>query len=74
MCDRIDASAAIGEGFEHGIGTVIESDVRIGANVTLGNHVTVCCGTRLGDGVMVADFAVLGRKPRLAKTSTAVST
>jgi acetyltransferase-like isoleucine patch superfamily enzyme len=42
--------------------------------VTLGNHVTVCCGTRLGDGVTVADFAVLGRKPKLAKSSTAKAT
>jgi acetyltransferase-like isoleucine patch superfamily enzyme len=74
MCDRISEAAEIGEGFAHGIGIVVEDDVRIGANVTLGNHVTVCCGTRIGDGVTVADFAVLGRKPKLAKSSTAAAT
>lgn len=73
MCDAIDPAAAIGEGFSHGIGLVVEGDVRIGAGVTLGNHVTVCCGTRVGDGVTIADFAVIGRKPKLAKTSSAAT-
>ncbi|MCL8208476.1 MAG: N-acetyltransferase [Actinomycetia bacterium] len=36
----------------------------------LGHYVVVHAGTRLGDGVEVADFAVLGRTPRAARTST----
>jgi acetyltransferase-like isoleucine patch superfamily enzyme len=71
MCDAIDAGAVIGERFTHGMGVVIEGDVRIGDDVTVGNHVTICCGTKIGDGVTVADYAVVGRKPRLAKSSTA---
>jgi acetyltransferase-like isoleucine patch superfamily enzyme len=71
VCDAIDSAAEIGEGFSHGANVVIEGDVRIGRDVTVGNHVTICCGTKLGDGVSVADFAVVGRKPKLSKSSTA---
>ncbi len=71
MCDVIDPGARIGKGFAHGAGVVVEAGADIGEDVTLGNHVTVHAGTRLGDGTSIADFAVLGRRPRLSRRSTA---
>jgi acetyltransferase-like isoleucine patch superfamily enzyme len=71
VCDAIDEGARIGEGFSHGEGVVVEAGTEIGRSVTFGNHVTVHAGTRIGDGTSVADFAVLGRPPKLSKRSTA---
>jgi acetyltransferase-like isoleucine patch superfamily enzyme len=71
VTDAIDPRATIGAGFTHGVGVVVEEDVRIGENVVVGNHVTFCCGTKVGDRVEISDFAVVGRKPRLARSSSA---
>jgi acetyltransferase-like isoleucine patch superfamily enzyme len=74
VTEAIDSRAVIGSGFVHGAAVVVEDDVRLGNDVIVGNHVTICCGTKVGDGVEIADFAVIGRKPRLAKGSAAGST
>jgi acetyltransferase-like isoleucine patch superfamily enzyme len=72
MCEPIiDPAAVVGEGVAFGIGVVVEAGARLADGVTLGNHVTVHAGTSLGADVSVADFSVVGRGPRLAKTSTA---
>lgn len=71
MCSRIDEGASIGAGFVHGEGVVVEAGASIGEGVTLGNNVTVYSGTAIGDGCLVSDHAVLGKRPALAKSSTA---
>jgi acetyltransferase-like isoleucine patch superfamily enzyme len=53
---------------------VVESGVVIGDDVTLGNHITICEGARLGDGVVVSDFAIVGKRPKLSPRSTAKKT
>ncbi|MRS11732.1 MAG: N-acetyltransferase [Actinobacteria bacterium] len=72
MCEpKIATTARIGEGVAIGECAVIEDDVVLGNDVTIGNHVTVHAGTRLAARVSVGDFAVVGRAPKLASTSTA---
>lgn len=43
----------------------------MGAGVTFGAHVVVHAGTVIGDGCTVEDHAVLGKRPRLARGSSA---
>jgi acetyltransferase-like isoleucine patch superfamily enzyme len=50
---------------------MLGEDVQIGADVALGAHVVIHDGTRLGDGCIVEDHAVLGKRPRLAGGSAA---
>lgn len=45
--------------------------VRIGENVTLGAHVVIHEGTVIGDGCVIEDHVVLGKRPRLARGSSA---
>ncbi len=71
VCDRIDPTARLGEGVTIGACVVIEADVEIGEGTRIGNHVTICAGTRIGAGSLVADFALLGKRPVLAKSTTA---
>jgi acetyltransferase-like isoleucine patch superfamily enzyme len=46
--------------------------VRIGENVALGAHVVIHDGTVIGNGCVIEDGAVLGKRPRLARGSSAV--
>jgi acetyltransferase-like isoleucine patch superfamily enzyme len=64
-------TASIAEGVTVGHHVVIEECVRLGEGVTVGNHVTVCAGTIVGPGSAIADFAVVGRQPKLSARSTA---
>ncbi len=52
-------------------GLVLGKNVRIGENVTFGAHVVVHDGTVIGDGCLIEDHAVLGKRPRLARGSSA---
>jgi acetyltransferase-like isoleucine patch superfamily enzyme len=52
-------------------GLMLGEDVQIGADVTFGAHVVVHAGTRIGDGCVIEDHAVLGKLPRLAPGSSA---
>jgi acetyltransferase-like isoleucine patch superfamily enzyme len=46
---------APGLNFKHGLNCIIESDVQIGSNVTLGHRVLLKSGTRILDNVVLAD-------------------
>jgi acetyltransferase-like isoleucine patch superfamily enzyme len=52
-------------------GLVLGENVRIGEGVTFGAHVVVHEGTVIGDGCLIEDHAVLGKRPRLARGSSA---
>jgi acetyltransferase-like isoleucine patch superfamily enzyme len=53
-------------------GLVLGENVRIGEGVTFGAHVVVHDGTVIGDGCLIEDHAVLGKRPRLARGSSAL--
>jgi acetyltransferase-like isoleucine patch superfamily enzyme len=52
-------------------GLVLGEDVKIGEGVSFGAHVVVHDGTVIGDGCLIEDHAVLGKRPRLARGSSA---
>jgi acetyltransferase-like isoleucine patch superfamily enzyme len=52
-------------------GLVLGENVRIGEDVSFGAHVVVHDGTVIGDGCVIEDHAVLGKRPRLARGSSA---
>jgi acetyltransferase-like isoleucine patch superfamily enzyme len=52
-------------------GLAIGEDVRVGRGVAFGAHVVVHAGTIIGAGCAIEDHAVLGKRPRLAKGSSA---
>jgi acetyltransferase-like isoleucine patch superfamily enzyme len=45
----------------------------IGAGSVIGDHVTICADAKIGAGCLISDFAMVGKRPRLAPTSTAKS-
>lgn len=52
-------------------GLVLGEDVEIGEGVSFGAHVVVHAGTAIGEGCAIEDNVVLGKRPRLARTSSA---
>jgi len=52
-------------------GLLIGEDVQLGEGVQLGAHVVIHAGTVVGAGCVIEDHAVLGRRPRLARGSSA---
>jgi acetyltransferase-like isoleucine patch superfamily enzyme len=56
---------------ERAPGLVLGENVRIGEDVTFGAHVVVHAGTVIGAGCVIEDHAVLGKRPRLARGSSA---
>jgi acetyltransferase-like isoleucine patch superfamily enzyme len=54
-----------------GPGLMVGEDVQIGAGVVFGAYVVVHAGTRIGEGCVIEDHAVLGKRPRLAPGSSA---
>jgi acetyltransferase-like isoleucine patch superfamily enzyme len=54
-----------------GPGLHVGEGVTIGADVVIGAHVTIHDGTVVGDGCVIEDGAVLGKRPRLARDSSA---
>ncbi|MGA9315584.1 MAG: acyltransferase, partial [Solirubrobacteraceae bacterium] len=56
---------------ERAPGLVLGENVKIGQGVTFGAHVVVHDDTVIGDGCLIEDHAVLGKRPRLARGSSA---
>ncbi len=52
-------------------GLMLGEDVLIGAGVSFGAHVVVHAGTVIGAGCVIEDHVVLGKRPRLARGSSA---
>ena len=52
-------------------GLMMGEDVRVGEGVRFGAHVVVHTGSIIGAGCVIEDHAVLGKRPRLAKGSSA---
>lgn len=50
---------------------VLGADVEVGAGVVFGSGVVVHDGTVIGDGCVIEDHVVLGKVPKLARTSAA---
>lgn len=50
---------------------VLGENVKVGENVTFGAYVVVHDGTTIGDGCVIEDHVVLGKRPRLARSSSA---
>lgn len=71
MSAYVHPSAKTGENFAPAPFCIIDEDVTIGDNVTIGSFVRICSGAVLGDDVTVADGAIVGKRPKLAKGSTA---
>jgi acetyltransferase-like isoleucine patch superfamily enzyme len=53
------------------LGLVLGENVQVGENVSFGSHVVVHAGTAIGDGCVIEDHVVLGKRPRLARGSSA---
>ncbi len=58
-------------GHPDGAGPVLGEGVRVGEGVSFGAYVVVHDGTVIGDGCTIEDHAVLGKRPRLARHSSA---
>ena len=52
-------------------GLHVGEGVSIGEDVVIGAHVTIHDGTVVGAGCVIEDGVVLGKRPRLARHSTA---
>jgi acetyltransferase-like isoleucine patch superfamily enzyme len=61
----------IGDGATLGAHVVIHDGVKIEDGAMLGAHVVVHEGTVIGDGCVIEDHVVLGKRPRLARSSSA---
>lgn len=71
MSAYVHPSATVGQNFTPSPFSVIDADVRIGDDVTVGSFVHICEGAVIGSNVTIADGAVVGKRPKLAKSSTA---
>jgi UDP-2-acetamido-3-amino-2,3-dideoxy-glucuronate N-acetyltransferase len=56
---------------EHGREPLLGEGVRVGEGVSFGSYVVVHDGTVIGAGCAIEDLAVLGKRPRLARHSSA---
>ncbi|HCF88614.1 MAG TPA: UDP-3-O-(3-hydroxymyristoyl)glucosamine N-acyltransferase [Firmicutes bacterium] len=70
MTKVISASAQIEQDVEIGEFAVIEKDVIIGPHCRIGHHAVICEGAVLGADVEIGIGAVVGKRPRPARTST----
>lgn len=61
----------LGLDVELGAHVVLHANAVIGDGVSLGSHVVVHAGTVIGEGCVIEDHAVLGKRPRLARGSSA---
>jgi acetyltransferase-like isoleucine patch superfamily enzyme len=52
-------------------GLLLGEDVHVGSDVSFGANVVVHAGTIVGAGCVIEDQAVLGKRPRLSKSSSA---
>jgi acetyltransferase-like isoleucine patch superfamily enzyme len=67
----VHAGSAIGDRAVLGSHVVVHAGAVIGDGAVLGSHVVVHAGTIVGDGCQIEDHAVLGKRPRLARGSSA---
>lgn len=63
--------AAVGDGVSFGAHVVVHAGAKVGDGVSFGAHVVVHPGTVIGDGCLIEDHAVLGKRPKLARGSSA---
>jgi acetyltransferase-like isoleucine patch superfamily enzyme len=56
---------------DRGPGLLVGQDVQIGREVSFGAYVVIHDGTTIGDGCVIEDHAVLGKRPQLARSSSA---
>jgi acetyltransferase-like isoleucine patch superfamily enzyme len=68
---HVGADVVIGADVSFGAHVTVHDGTVIGEDVSFGAHVTVHDGTVIGDGCIVEDGAVLGKRPRLARHSSA---
>ena len=67
----LGANVRIGEDVAFSAYVVLHDDVKIGDGARVGAHVVVHAGTEIGDGCLIEDHAVLGKRPKLARGSSA---
>jgi acetyltransferase-like isoleucine patch superfamily enzyme len=68
----VHPSARLGERFSPAPFSVVDEGVIVGDDVTLGSFVHLCAGAVIGgDGCVISEFAVIGKRPRLSPKSTA---
>jgi acetyltransferase-like isoleucine patch superfamily enzyme len=67
----IDADVEIGDDVTIGSFVHVCAGAAIGAGSVIGDHVTICADAKIGAGCLISDFAMVGKRPRLAPTSTA---
>jgi acetyltransferase-like isoleucine patch superfamily enzyme len=67
----IDESAQIAGDAVLGAYVVVGAGVRVGAGCRIGAHAVIHAGTVLGAGCEIQDAAVLGKPPKLARSSSA---
>ncbi len=68
----MSADAATGaRGVPQGAGPLLGDGVVLGEAVSFGAYVVVHAGTLIGDGCSIEDHVVLGKRPRLARHSSA---
>ncbi len=67
----IGENVRIGEDAGFGANVVVHDGASIGEGVAIGSHVVVHEGTAIGAGCVIEDHAVLGKRPRLARGSSA---
>jgi acetyltransferase-like isoleucine patch superfamily enzyme len=65
------SEAQIGENVLLADGAVIHDGARIGAGSRIGSGAVIHAGTRIGERCLVEDCAVLGKRPRLRRGSSA---
>lgn len=64
-------AVSIGEGVSLGANVVLHDRVTIGAGTSLGSNVVIHSGSTVGEGCVIEDGAVLGKRPKLARGSSA---
>lgn len=67
----IDERVTVGSNVRVGSFVHICAGVSIGDGCVIGDHVTIHEGAVLGAGCAISDFAVVGKRPKLGKRSTA---
>lgn len=58
--NKIDSTVSLGLNFDVDYFCVIQQNVHIGNNITLGNHCTICEGAIIEDNVSIAHNVVIG--------------